>query len=72
MPKNLDGKLVIAISSRALFDLEESNKIFEEEGLERYVEYQINHENEPLKPGVAFPLIRRLLALKDPRPTRRL
>lgn len=67
MPKNLDGKLVIAISSRALFDLEESNKIFEEEGLERYVEYQINHENEPLKPGVAFPLIRRLLALKDPK-----
>jgi 5'-nucleotidase len=66
MPQSLDDKLVVAISSRALFNLEESNRVFEEEGLERYIEYQINHENEPLLPGVAFPLIRRLLALKDP------
>jgi len=66
MPQTLDDKLVVAISSRALFDLEESNRVFEEEGLERYIEYQIKHENEPLLPGVAFPLIRRLLALKDP------
>lgn len=66
MPENLDNKLVVAISSRALFDLEEPNRIYEEEGLEAYVRYQIAHENEILKPGVAFPLIRRLLALKDP------
>ena len=66
MPQTLDDKLVVAISSRALFDLEESNRVFEEEGLERYIEYQINHENEPLLPGVAFPLIRRLLALRNP------
>lgn len=66
MPQSLDDKLVIAISSRALFDLEESNRVFEEEGLERYSEYQIEHEDAPLLPGVAFPLIRRLLALKDP------
>ena len=66
MTKSLAGKLVVAISSRALFDLEESNRVFEEEGLERYTEYQVEHENEPLAPGVAFPLIRRLLALKDP------
>lgn len=66
MPQTLDDKLVVAISSRALFDLEESNRVFEEEGLERYIEYQILHENEPLLPGVAFPLIRRLLALRDP------
>ncbi len=66
MPQTLDDKFVIAISSRALFDQEESNRVFEEEGLERYTEYQIEHENEPLLPGVAFPLIRRLLALRDP------
>jgi len=66
MPESLDDKLVIAISSRALFDLEESNRVFEEDGLEKYIEYQIEHEEEPLLPGVAFPLIRRLLALRDP------
>lgn len=66
MAQSLAGKLVIAISSRALFDLEESNRIFEQEGLERYIEYQIEHEDQSLLPGVAFPLIRRLLALKDP------
>ncbi|HOB35646.1 MAG TPA: 5'-nucleotidase [Bacillota bacterium] len=66
MPQALADKLVIAISSRALFDLEESNRVFEEEGLERYAEYQIAHEDIPLAPGTAFPLIRRLLALKDP------
>lgn len=66
MSETLAGKLVVAISSRALFNLEENNRVFEEEGLERYIEYQSVHENEPLQPGVAFPLIRRLLALKDP------
>lgn len=66
MPESLEDKLVIAISSRALFDLEESNRIFEEEGLENYIRYQIEHEEEPLQHGAAFPLIRRLLALKNP------
>ena len=65
-PETLENRLVIAISSRALFNLEESNRGFEEDGLERYIEYQIEHEDEPLLPGVAFPLIRRLLNLKDP------
>jgi 5'-nucleotidase len=55
--------LVIAISSRALFDLDEANRIFEERGLSEYAAYQIEHEDEPLQPGVAFPLIKRLLAL---------
>lgn len=66
MPVTLDGKLVIAISSRALFDLDESNKIFEEKGEEAYTEFQIKHEDELLKCGVAFPLIKRLLELRDP------
>lgn len=66
MAETLAGKLVIATSSRALFNLEESNRVFEEEGLEKYIQYQVERENEPLLPGVGFPLIKRLLALKDP------
>lgn len=56
----LDDKLVVGISSRALFDLEEENRIFEEEGLEAYAAYQRSHENDILKPGTAFPLIKAL------------
>ncbi len=56
----LDDKLVVGISSRALFDLEEENRIFDEEGLEVYSAYQREHENDVLKPGTAFSLIRAL------------
>ncbi len=41
----LDGKMVIGVSSRALFDLTVENQIFEEQGLDAYQEYQISHEN---------------------------
>ena len=44
-------KLVLAISSRALFDLTESHKVFEGEGLEEYRKYQIENENNPLPPA---------------------
>lgn len=60
MPHNLDDKLVVGISSRALFDLEEENRIYEEMGLDAYSEYQIEHENDILKPGTAFPLVKAL------------
>lgn len=63
MPYSLSELLVIGISSRALFDLEKENKIFEEKGLEEYIQYQLDHENEPLKPGTAFPLVKGLLKL---------
>ncbi|OGT64879.1 MAG: 5'-nucleotidase [Gammaproteobacteria bacterium RIFCSPHIGHO2_12_FULL_45_9] len=63
MPTDLSEKLVIAISSRALFDLDESNAIFEQEGIESYAAYQIARENEPLLPGVAFPFVQKLLSL---------
>lgn len=56
-------KLVIAISSRALFDLDESHRIFEEEGKEVFCRYQVEHEDETLPPGVAFTLVKKLLAL---------
>lgn len=59
------NKLVIAISSRALFDLTESHQVFIEEGLEAYSEYQIEHENESLKPGDAFTLVKKLLQLNE-------
>jgi 5'-nucleotidase len=59
------NKLVIAISSRALFDLSESHRIYEEQGLDAYQQYQIAHENEPLQPGSAFNLVRKLLNLNN-------
>lgn len=46
--------ITVAVSSRALFDLVEEQRIYEEHGLEKYVEYQQNNENVILKPGPAF------------------
>ena len=60
MALDLNNKLVVGVSSRALFDLEEENRIFVEQGLDAYEEYQIAHENDILKPGTAFPLIKAL------------
>ena len=57
--------LVIAISSRALFNLEDSHRVFEEEGLDAYQRYQIAHEDEPLEPGDAFHLVQKLLNLNE-------
>ena len=65
MTLKLDDKLVVGISSRALFDLEEENKIYEEEGLRAYSEYQLAHEEDILKPGTAFPLIKALHKLNE-------
>ncbi len=57
--------LVVAISSRTLFDLDESHKVFEEQGIDAYWEYQVAHEDDVLQPGVAFPLVCKLLALNS-------
>jgi 5'-nucleotidase len=59
--------LVIGISSRALFDLRESHAVFESRGLAAYADYQVAHEDSVLEPGVAFPLVRKLLALNETR-----
>ncbi|MBL4743479.1 MAG: 5'-nucleotidase [Cycloclasticus sp.] len=56
-------KLTIGISSMALFDLVESNKVFETEGKAAYCAYQIEREEESLSPGVAYPLVKKLLGL---------
>jgi 5'-nucleotidase len=63
MAVDLSQILVIGVSSRALFDLEEENTIFNEKGLLEFRKYQYEHENELLQPGSAFYLIKKLLAL---------
>lgn len=63
MPYDLQDKLVIAISSRALFDLEDENQIFEERGLEEYIKHQLEHEEDPIPKGTGYPLIKALLDL---------
>ena len=55
--------LIVAISSRALFDLEDSHVLFEREGIAAYQAYQREREDQVLAPGIAFPLVRKLLAL---------
>ncbi|MED5612022.1 MULTISPECIES: 5'-nucleotidase [Pseudomonas] len=65
MGKGLGDKLVVAISSRALFDLDESHRIYESEGVEAYRQYQIVHEDEVLQPGDAFALVQKLLGLNE-------
>ena len=61
----LGKKLVIAISSRALFDLNDSHKVYEEQGLAAYSAYQIEHESETLEPGDGFLLVKKLLHLNE-------
>lgn len=56
-------RLIVAISSRALFDLSESHRVFETGGVHAYRAYQVAHENDTLEPGVAFPLVRKLMNL---------
>jgi len=63
MAYDLKNKLVIAISSRALFDLEEENRLFEKKGLQKYYRYQIMNENNILKRGAAFGFVRNLLSI---------
>ncbi len=62
----LTQKLVVAISSRALFDMDESHQVYEQNGLHAYSRYQIDHENDVLQPGGAFDLVKKLLNLHAP------
>jgi len=61
-------KLVVAISSRALFDLDDSHRIYIEQGVEAYSRHQIKHEDEALNPGAAYHLVKKLLALNNADP----
>jgi len=65
MGYNLKDKLVIGVSSRALFDLEDENKIFEEKGVDKYYKYQLENENKPLSKGTGYRLIENLLKINN-------
>ncbi len=66
MGVTLEGQLVVAISSRALFDFEEENQIFERGDDRAYMKLQLDRLETPAKPGVAFSLVRKLLAFNNP------
>lgn len=59
------ARLVVAITARALFHLEDGHQLFETLGIDAYADYQRAHENDILAPGIAFPLVRKLLALNE-------
>lgn len=63
MAYDLESRLVLGLASSALFDLAESDRIWHEEGEEAYRVYQRKNQNVTLSPGVAFPFIKRLLAV---------
>lgn len=74
MATNLDGQLVVAISSRALFDFEEENRVFEDGKAQQdgggkhdaaYMQLQLDRLDVPAKPGVAFSLVKKLLAFNE-------
>ena len=62
MPTTLEGRLVVAISSRALFDFEEENRVFEAHDDHAYMQLQLQRLDQPARPGVAFSLVNKLLA----------
>jgi len=65
MPATLAGQLVVAISSRALFDFEEENEHFEANDDRAYMQLQLERIDTVAKPGVAFSLVQKLLAFND-------
>lgn len=66
MSASLDNKLVVAMSSRALFNFEEENRVFESGDPAGYMKLQLERLDRPAAPGIAFSLIRKLLAFNDP------
>ena len=66
MPATLEGQLVVAISSRALFDFEEENRLFEAEDDRAYMALQMQRLEQPARAGVAFSLVNKLLAFNAP------
>lgn len=61
-----DSMLIVAVSSRALFNLEDGHAIYEINGQAAFDRYMRENESKPLRPGMAFPLVRKLLALNTP------
>ena len=65
MAYDLENRLVIGVSSRALFDLTAENEIFQSQGVDAYCSYQVEHEKELLKPGNGFKLVEALLNINN-------
>ena len=65
MPYSVEGKLVVAISSRALFDFEDENRVFDAQGERAYIDLQYSRLDVPAKEGVAFRLVKKLLAFNS-------
>jgi len=63
MAYNLKDKLVVAVSSRALFNLEKENEIFEKEGLDAYYKYQLENQDKLLQKGIGFRIVEKLLRI---------
>ncbi|MDP0561125.1 MAG: 5'-nucleotidase [Candidatus Endonucleobacter sp. (ex Gigantidas childressi)] len=63
MEHPIHKKLVIGVASSALFDLSESDKVFNEDGEDKYRKYQRENIDNTLEKGVAFPFIKRFLSL---------
>lgn len=70
MPYSVEGKLVVAISSRALLDFEDENRVFERDGEAAYIALQLARLDVPAREGVAFPLVKKLLAFNTPQAQR--
>jgi 5'-nucleotidase len=70
MPYSVEGKLVVAISSRALFDFEEENRVFDRDGEAAYITLQFARLDVPAREGVAFQLVKKLLAFNTPKAQR--
>jgi 5'-nucleotidase len=63
MPVDFSEILVVGVSSRALFNLEEENEVFQKEGIEAFRKFQLENEEKELQPGAAFHVIQSLLQL---------
>ena len=68
MAATLQGQLIVAISSRALFDFEEENRLFEAQDDRAYMQLQLQRLDQPARPGVAFSLVHKLLAFNADTP----
>jgi len=66
VPYSVEGKLVVAISSRALLDFEDENRVFERDGEGAYIALQLARLDVPAREGVAFALVKKLLAFNTP------
>jgi len=61
----IDKKLVVGVSSNALFDLQKEDQIFREKGIKEYRKFQIHNKDKIIKKGFAFPFVERFLRINQ-------